>query len=86
VTIEHLKENGTLTLTGNTGGLDLASITLSGLAYVQNNTGTAPVTVSGNAINGSLYCTGNTPPPGDNGTVSTVAGTATGQCAALAKR
>jgi hypothetical protein len=86
VTVVGVAENGTLTLSGNTGGVDLAGINLAGLAYVQNNTGTAPVTVSGNTINGSLYCTGNTPPPGDSGTVNTVTGTATGQCAGLATR
>ena len=86
VTVSGLKENGTLTLSGNTGGVDLAGISLSGLAYVQNNTGTAAITVAGNAINGSLYCTGNTPPPGDGGTVNTVTGSATGQCAGLATR
>jgi len=86
VTVNGLKENGTLTLSGNTGGVDLAGVSLSGLAYVQNNTGTAAITVAGNAINGSLYCTGNTPPPGDGGTVNTVTGSATGQCAGLATR
>jgi len=64
----------------------LNGITLSGLAYVQNNTGAAPITVSANKINGSLYCTGNTPAPGDNGAINKVSGTATGQCTALATR
>jgi hypothetical protein len=86
VTVNGVKENGTLTLSGNTGGVELAGINLSGLAYVQNNTGTTPITVSGNTINGSLYCTGNTPPPVDGGTVNTVTGSATGQCADLATR
>lgn len=82
VTVNGLKENGTLTLSGNTGGVDLAGIQLSGLVYVQDNTGTSPVTVAGNTINGSLNCSGNTPAPADNGSVNTVTGTASGQCAA----
>jgi len=65
--------------------LDGAS--LSGLAYVENNaTGNSAVTVSGNTINGSLYCTGNTPAPVDGGAVNIVTGSATGQCTALATR
>jgi Putative Ig domain len=82
-------EDGTLDLTGttgNAGGVTLTGIKLSGVAYVENNAGSAAVTVSGNAVNGSLYCTGNTPPPGDNGSVNTVAGTASGQCQGLALR
>ena len=86
VDINGVKENGTLTLTGNTGGVTLNGINLSGLAYVQNNAGTAAVTVSGNTIVGSLYCTGNTPAPVDNGAINIVSGTATGQCAAISSR
>jgi hypothetical protein len=41
---------------------------------------------SGNTINGSLACTGNTPAPGDAGAVNAVSGTATGQCTPLATR
>jgi 5'-nucleotidase len=59
---------------------------INGLAYVQDNTGTTPVTIVGNTVNGSLYCTGNTPAPGDNGNINTVAGVATGQCAPIARR
>lgn len=86
VDVSGLRENGTLTLSGNTGGVTLNGINLSGLAYVQDNTGTGAVTVSGNHIAGSLYCTGNAPAPVDNGAVNIVSGTATGQCAALSSR
>jgi hypothetical protein len=48
--------------------------------------GSAPVTVTANKINGSLYCTGNIPAPGDNGAVNTVSGSAAGQCSTLAVR
>jgi hypothetical protein len=37
-------------------------------------------------VTGSLYCTGNNPAPADNGTINTVSGTASDQCAAIAKR
>jgi hypothetical protein len=39
--------------------------------------------VSGNRINGALTCTGNQPPPGDNGLANTVSGPRLGQCARL---
>jgi hypothetical protein len=84
VAVSRLKDTGTLTLSGNTGGITLNGIILSGLAYVQSNTGKAAVTVSGNSINGLLACTGNTPAPGDNHAVNTVNGIASGQCTRLA--
>jgi hypothetical protein len=37
-------------------------------------------------VTGLLYCTGNNPAPADNGTINTVSGTASDQCAAIAKR
>lgn len=78
-------ENGTLTLTGDAGGVHLDRSQVNGLAYVESNSGPA-VTVAGNTVTGSLYCTGNTPAPGDNNKIKTVSGTATGQCAPLAVR
>ena len=48
VTVTGLTENGTLTLRANADGVNVNGIRLSGLAYVQDNTGTAPVTVAGN--------------------------------------
>jgi hypothetical protein len=86
VDINGLQENGTLTLTGNTGGVTLSDIKLSGQAYVQNNTGSAPVVISGNSINGSLYATGNSPAPVDDGAVNVVSGTASGQAGGISSR
>lgn len=86
VVVSGVTENGTLTLSGNTGGVTVNGVRLSGSASVQNNTGSAAVVVSGNTVNGSLSCTGNTPAPVDNGTVNTVSGKASGQCAAIAVR
>ena len=88
VTVTGLQQNGTLTLENNTAGVILDSSQLNGRAYVENNTATAPavITVSGNTVTGSLYCTGNNPAPADNGSINTVSGTASDQCAGIAER
>jgi hypothetical protein len=88
VTVTGLKQHGTLTLENDSDGITLDGSQLNGLAYVENNTAAAPaaITVAGNTVTGSLYCTGNNPAPTDNGTINTVSGTASGQCAAIATR
>jgi hypothetical protein len=88
VTVTGLQQNGTLTLGNNTAGVTLDGSQLNGRAYVENNTATAPavITVSGNTVTGSLYCTGNNPAPADNGSINTVSGTASDQCAGIAER
>jgi hypothetical protein len=88
VTVTGLQQQGTLTLDNDTAGVTLDGSQVNGLAHVENNTATAPavITVSGNTVNGSLYCTGNNPAPADNGSVNTVSGTATDQCAGIAQR
>jgi IPT/TIG domain len=88
VTVTGLQQNGTLTLENDTAGVTLDGSQLNGRAYVENNTATAPavITVSGNTVTGSLYCTGNNPAPADNGSVNTVSGTASDQCAGIAER
>ena len=88
VTVTGLDQQGTLTLENDTAGVTLDGSQLDGRALVENNTATAPavITVSGNTVNGSLYCTGNNPAPGDNGSINTVSGTATDQCAGIAER
>jgi hypothetical protein len=88
VSIIGLKQNGTLTLENDSAGITLDGSQVNGRAYVENNTseGTAEVLVSGNTVTGSLYCTGNNPAPIDNGTINTVSGTASGQCAYIAQR
>jgi hypothetical protein len=85
VTVTGLKENGTLTLSGDTGGITLSGSSVNGLVHVENNAGPT-VNVAGNTVTGSLYCTGNNPVPSDNGSINVVSGTATSQCAAIAKR
>ena len=88
VTVTGLQQNGTLTLENDTAGVTLDGSQLNGRAYVENNTATAPalITVSGNTVTGSLYCTGNNPAPADNGSINTVSGTASDQCAGIAER
>ena len=86
VTVTGLKQRGTLTLENDTAGVDLDGGQLNGSAYVSDNTATAPaaITVSGVAVTGSLYCTGNSPAPTDAGILNTVsAATASDQCTDL---
>jgi hypothetical protein len=88
VTVTGLNQQGTLTLDNDTAGVTLEGSQLNGPVHVENNTATAPaaITVSGNTVDGSLYCTGNNPAPADNGSVNTVSGTATDQCAGISER
>ena len=86
VTVTGLKQRGTLTLENDTAGVDLAGGQLNGPVYVSDNTATAPaaITVSGVAVTGTLYCTGNSPAPADAGTLNTVSvATASDQCTGL---
>jgi hypothetical protein len=86
VTVTGLNERGRLTLENDTAGVDLDGGHLNGPAYVSDNTATAPaaITVSGVAVTGPLYCTGNSPAPTDAGTLNTVsAATASDQCTDL---
>jgi hypothetical protein len=88
VTVAALNQRGTLTLENNTGGIYLAASQIDGPVYVQNNSAPtlAENAVVSNTVTGSLYCTGNNPAPADEGTLNTVSGTASGQCAAIAQR
>ena len=88
VTVTGLTQRGALTLENDTAGVTLDGSRLTGGVLVENNTATAPavITVSGNAVTGSLSCTGNNPAPADNGSINTVSGTATDQCAGIAER
>jgi beta-glucosidase len=74
--------------------IDKASIVVVGnpLGGCAANTVTGPVKVTntaglsilgGNRITGSFHCTGNVPPPTNNGAANIVTGPKSGQCAAL---
>lgn len=88
VEVGQLNQSGTLTLENDSGGLYFVGSQIDGRAYVENNTapGVVAITVMDNAINGSLYCTGNNPVPSDNSIINTVTGTASDQCAAISER
>lgn len=88
VAVGELNQHGTLTLENNTGGIYFVGSQIDGRVYVENNTAPVPVEngVMNNTVTGSLYCSGNNPAPSDNGILNTVTGTASDQCAALAKR
>jgi hypothetical protein len=56
---------GPVTLTANTGGVEMSNAVIGGPANVKDNTGgTLP---AGNTISGPLSCSGNNPPPADDG-------------------
>lgn len=76
---------GPISLRGTTGSVILAGTQVVGsVLVVLNQTGEAPIVVSENMIVGSLFCTGNQPPPTDGGTPNTVlGGQKLDQCAAL---
>jgi uncharacterized repeat protein (TIGR01451 family) len=78
---------GSLTVTGNTGGVEVYGNTVGGAASVKDNTGASPLAdaapeVEGNTVTGSLSCSGNTPPPVNDGLVNHAA-VKLDQCAAL---
>jgi 5'-nucleotidase len=87
VTVNGLKQNGTLTLENDSDGITLDGSQVNGLVYVENNSSPseAGIMVAGNTVTGSLYCTGNNPVPVDYGNINTVSGTASGQCTDLAQ-
>jgi hypothetical protein len=74
----HANVTGPVTATGS-GPVGVEDSTLTGPVTMLHNT-TATL-VSGNRIHGPLTCTGNQPPPTDNGLPNTVSGPRLGQCA-----
>jgi hypothetical protein len=53
------------------------------VSLVDNVTGTTPIVVSGNTVVGPLACSGNQPPPTNDGQPNTVSGPKSGQCSGL---
>jgi hypothetical protein len=49
----------------------------------RNHTGALPIVVAANTVTGPLRCTGNEPPPVNNGQPNTVDGPKSGQCTDL---
>ncbi len=76
--------SGPLTVSGTTQHLSVVDTVIAGGAKITNNTTPGPIVVSDNTIVGSLACSGNEPPPVNNGEPNTVIfGSATGQCQGL---
>lgn len=79
---------GSVSITKNTGGFEVAADKISGSASFTGNTGTGPYwqdaspEIEGNTISGSLSCSGNSPAPTDGGQPNTVSGPRSGQCMA----
>ena len=74
---------GTVTISNNTGGIELGGDTINGTLNVSGNTGGDDPEIEGNHISGSLSCaTSNNPALDDGGQRNTVVGSRTGQCAA----
>jgi hypothetical protein len=78
---------GTLSVANSTISAYINLSANSVAANVLNRSNTAPAPgdndVNGNAIGGSLVCTGNSPAPQDGGTPNTVGGSKVGQCSGL---
>jgi hypothetical protein len=78
--------NGPLTLSANSGGLEVGANHVTGPVSVTNNTAPGPDTenqapeLEHNTITGPLACSGNTPAPVDDGQANTVTGPRGGQC------
>lgn len=79
--------NSGVTLTGNSGGLNLGDNTIGGGVIVTNNVGTGPgpnhtrPEIEANSIKGKLECSGNDPVATNDGRPNT-ASSRTGECAA----
>jgi uncharacterized repeat protein (TIGR01451 family) len=80
--------NGTVTLSSNHGGLDLIGNRIAKNTYVNGTSGTGPfpedigAEIEANSIGGNLSCSGNAPPPTNDGHANSVSGNRSGQCAA----
>jgi hypothetical protein len=76
---------GPISIRGTTGTVTMSGTQVVGsVLVVDNRTGGTPIVVAGNWVVGSLFCTGNEPPPVDGGMPNTViGGRALDQCASL---
>ncbi|HEX5996969.1 MAG TPA: endo-1,4-beta-xylanase [Jiangellales bacterium] len=75
--------SGPLTVSGTTAHLSVVDTVIAGGAQINNNTTPGPIVVSGNSVVGLLACSGNEPPPVNDGVKNRVIGNATGQCREL---
>lgn len=76
--------SGSVTISGVSGLLALVeNYVLGTIETTDNDTGDTPIVISGNQVFGTLSCSGNTPPPVNDGVPNEVTGRQTGQCADL---
>ena len=80
VALLHANVTGPVTVTGS-GPVSVEDSTIKGPVTLRTNS--EYTLVSGNQVGGALTCTGNQPPPVDNGLPNTVSGPRLGQCAML---
>jgi hypothetical protein len=74
---------GTVTISSNSGGIEVGGNTINGTLSVSGNTGGTDPEIEGNHISGSLSCaTSNNPALDNGGQRNTVGGSRTGQCSA----
>jgi subtilisin family serine protease len=84
VNIVFSQVTGPVLVAGATGDVSLFASQVTGsVSLLNNTTGAAPSTVSGNTVIGSLSCFGNTPAPTHHGLSNTATGGKLGQCAEL---
>lgn len=80
--------SGSVTLNGNLGQAEVGGNSFNGALTINNTSGVGPdlettaTEIEGNTIAGSLSCTGNVPPPTNDGQPNNVTGGRFGQCAA----
>lgn len=86
---------GSLTLSGNTGGVEVGGDTINGAVRLDANTGSATASetsggtgasleVEANNVGRSLVCSADAPAPTDDGQPNVVSGLAVDQCAGIA--
>lgn len=79
--------NGTTTIVGSRGQAEIGGNTISMNLILNDSSGTGPdeestqSEIEANRIGADLFCTGNTPPPTDDGLPNTITGQGFGQCA-----
>jgi hypothetical protein len=75
---------GPISLRGGVTVLSLVGNHITGPVSIRDNlTGSTPIVVSANTIIGTLACSGNVPPPVNDGKPNSVTGPVTGQCTGL---
>lgn len=75
------KVTGAIFLSGGTTKLSLIGNRVIGpVSLTGNSTAPVQIVVAANTITGALMCSGNEPPPVNNGQPNTVSGSASGQC------